>query len=182
MSRPDHHERANHFIDWEPLTRFDTIFDESREPHDFVTEAWDASERRFVADRAATVRGGTPYGVTRGPGSFASTEPRSTCLQPGTFSRSPVPIAPHDDAESPRSACHFIDGEPEANNENRCDDDTCYGADRDAETSQNPHTGTHDLVFEVWDFAGQVYEAQKTVTVRSHESFARSLERREQED
>jgi hypothetical protein len=67
----------------------------------------------------------------------------------------------------PSAAQLYIDGALVVNNAAQCATGSqCYGGDSYVQTTQDLAAGSHDLVFKLWDTAGNVYEAQKTITVR----------------
>jgi hypothetical protein len=147
----------------EPEKRFDTTFSVAPGTHFFVTKAWDTSGRSFVADRTVTVYEGKPS-----PTCPAATNAASICLPSGTTSNSPVPILANGDTgtDIATAAQLYIDGTLIVDNKAQCaPDDSCYGADSYVQTSQALAAGSHNLVFKIWDTAGNVYEAQKTITV-----------------
>lgn len=146
----------------QPVTNFNTTFSEPVGAHSFVTKGWDASGRSFVADRTVTVYSGTP-----GPVCSAAADSASICLPSDATSDSPVLILANGDtgAYIPTAAQLYIDGSLVVNNGAQCSGTTCYGADSYVQTTQTLSGGSHDLVFKVWDTNGNVYTAQKTLTV-----------------
>lgn len=147
----------------EPVTSFNETFPVSTGSHLFVTKAWDASGRSFVADRNITVYSGTP-----GPVCYAAQNSASICLPSDASSSSPVLILANGDSEDsvPTAAQLYIDGTLVVNNQAICEYGACDAADSYVQTSQNLSAGSHLLVFKIWDMAGNVYEAQKTITVQ----------------
>jgi hypothetical protein len=146
-----------------PVTSFDTTFPMSDGTHFFVTKGWDTSGRSFVADRSVTVYTGTP-----GPVCSAAQDSASICLPAGDTSSSPVEILANGDVGDslPSAAQLYIDGKLVVDNEANCGTtDECWGGVSYVQTTQDLSSGSHDLVFKVWDTAGKVYEAQKTITV-----------------
>jgi hypothetical protein len=148
----------------EAVTSFDTTFDLDTGTHFLVTKAWDSSGRDFVADRTVTV-----YKGTAGPVCPAAPDSASICLPSGDTSSSPVFILANGDTGDliPTAAQLYIDGNLVVNNKAQCNGttDDCYGGYSYVQTTQTLSPGSHNLVFKVWDTAGNVYEAQKTVTV-----------------
>ena len=145
------------------VTSFDTTFSVADGTHALQTKAWDTTGRDFVADRTVTVYSGTP-----GPVCAAGYEAASICLPAGDTSSSPVAILANGDVGTSvaTAAQLYIDGKLVVDNKSQCSGGTnCYGADSFVQTTQDLDSGSHDLVFKVWDVAGKVYEAQKTVTV-----------------
>ena len=146
----------------EPVTSFDETFPVSDGAHFFVTKAWDASGRSFVADRSVTVYTGTPGQVC-----YAAQNSASICLPSGDTSGTPVEILANGDvgASVGTSAQLYIDGKLVVNRKATSEYGGYYGVDTFVQVSEALTPGTHDLVFKIWDLAGNVYEAQKTVTV-----------------
>lgn len=145
------------------VTSFDTTFSVAAGTHALQTKAWDTTGRDFVADRTVTVYDGTP-----GATCAAGYEAASICLPSGDTSSSPVQILANGDAGTSviTAAQLYIDGKLVVDNKSQCSGGTnCYGAVSYVNTTQDLDSGSHDLVFKVWDVAGKVYEAQKTVTV-----------------
>lgn len=146
-----------------PVTNFNVTFPENLGTHLFVTKAWDASGLSFMADRTITVYDGTP-----GPVCPAATNSASICLPSRETSGSPVLILANGDTgvNIPSAAQLYIDGTLVVNNQAQCfSSSQCYGGDSYVQTRQILTPGSHDLVFKVWDTGGNVYEAQKTITV-----------------
>lgn len=146
-----------------PVTSFNQTFSTDTGTHLFVTKGWDTSGRSFVADRTVTVYEGTP-----GAACPAAPDSASICLPSGATSSSPVQILANGDTGSSiaTAAQLYIDGTLVVNNEADCSGSgACYGGDSYVQTMQDLDAGSHDLVFKVWDTAGNVYTAQKTVTV-----------------
>lgn len=137
----------------QPVTSFNTTFPTSLGTHFFVTKAWDASGRSFVADRTVTVYNGMP-----GPVCPAATDSTNICLPPNASSSAPVTIVANGNSGTvvPTAAQLYIDGTLAVNNQN-----SSY-----VQTSQNLSSGMHQLVFKLWDASGDVYTAQKTITVQ----------------
>ena len=147
----------------EPVTRFDAAFPVADGTHLFVTKAWDASGRSFVADRTVTAYTGTP-----GPVCSAAPESASLCLPAGDTSRSPVTIVGNGNTgvTLASSVQLYIDGKLTIDNHSpACAYQGCYGVDTAIQTTQDLASGTHHLVFKIWDNAGNVYQASKSVTV-----------------
>ena len=145
-----------------PVSSFNTTFPVSDGTHFFVTKAWDTSGRSFAADRTVTVYSGTP-----GPTCDVTPESASICLPAGDTSSTPVQIlANGDTADSvPTAAQLYIDGKLVVDNKATCSGGMCWSAVSFVQTTQDLAPGSHDLVFKIWDLAGKVYEARKTVTV-----------------
>jgi hypothetical protein len=146
----------------EPVTSFDETFPVSDGSHLLVTKAWDQSGRSFVAERTVTAYTGTP-----GPVCYAAQNSASICLPSGDSSSSPVEILANGDtgANIPTAAQLYIDGQLVVNNQAIYEFSEYNAADSYVQVSESLAPGTHDLVFKIWDQAGNVYEAQKTITV-----------------
>lgn len=148
-----------------PVTSFNTTFAVGVGTHFLVTKGWNTSGRDFVADRTVTVYKGTP-----GPVCPAGTDSANFCLPSADTSSSPVLILANGDtgASLPTAAQLYIDGNLVVNNRADCvgTTDLCSGGDSYIQTTQKLSAGAHNLVFKVWDVAGNVYKAQKTVTVK----------------
>ncbi len=146
----------------EPVTSFDTSFAESLGTHFFQTKGWDGSGRAFVADRTVTVYSGTP-----GPVCAAAPEAASICVPSGDSS--PVTIVANGDSglAVPTAAQLYINGSLVVNNEGYCypTSGNCAGGTSSVETTQNLASGSYTLLFKLWDANGDVYTAQKTITV-----------------
>jgi hypothetical protein len=146
-----------------PVIHFDRTFAEDLGSHYFVTKAWDQSGRDFVADRTVTVYDGTP-----GPVCPAARDSANLCLPSVDTASSPVEILANGNfGTSIASAAQlYIDGKLTV--DNKCDyfqAEGCLETATWVQTTQDLAAGTHLLVFKVWDSAGKVYEAQKTITV-----------------
>jgi hypothetical protein len=146
----------------EPATSFDTTFPVSDGSHSFVTKAWDQSGRSFVADRTVTIYSGTPGSVC-----YAAQDSASICLPSGDTSSSPLEILANGDTGTSlaTAAQLYIDGKLVVDNKAISENGGYYGVDTYVQVSEDLSSGTHDLVFKIWDMAGKVYEAQKTITV-----------------
>jgi hypothetical protein len=146
----------------EPVTGFNETFPVDTGSHLFVTKAWDQSGRSFEAERTVTVFDGTP-----GPVCAAATDSAAICLPAGDTSSSPVEILANGDTGTSvaTAAQLYIDGKLVVNSEATCEYGGCYAADSYVQTTQDLPAGTHLLVFKIWDAAGSVHEAQKTITV-----------------
>jgi hypothetical protein len=146
----------------EPVTSFDETFPVDDGSHFFVTKAWDTSGRSFVADRMVTVYSGSP-----GPVCYAAQKSASICLPASDTSSSPVEILANGDTGTSiaTAAQLYIDGKLVVNNQAIYEYGAYNAADSYVQVAETLSKGTHDLVFKVWDMAGNVYEAQKTVTV-----------------
>jgi hypothetical protein len=144
------------------VTSFDTTFPVTDGTHLFVTKGWDSSGRDFVADRTITVYSGTPY-----PACPATPGTANICLPSGAASSTPVHILANGGTDAiPTAAQLYIDGDLVVNNEGYCvSNGYCQGGTSYVDTTQSLSSGTHDLVFKLWDTNGDVYQASKTVTV-----------------
>jgi FG-GAP-like repeat/Bacterial Ig domain len=144
------------------VTSFTKSWTEPAGTHLFVTKAWDDTGLSFRSDRTVTVYNGTP-----GPACPTAENAAAICLPGGATSSSPVQILGNGWTENvPTAAQLYIDGDLVVNNQacNPSGDD-CYGGTSYVNTSQTLSSGTHDLVFKLWDNKGNVYTAQQSVTV-----------------
>jgi hypothetical protein len=146
----------------EPVSSMNTTFAADLGSHGFVTKAWDQSGHSFEAERTVTVYDGTPGAVCP-----ASTDAASICLPAGDTSSSPVTILANGDTGTSvaTAAQLYIDGKLVINNQATCEYGYCYSADSYVQTTQDLSGGSHLLVFKIWDMAGKVYEASKTIDV-----------------
>jgi hypothetical protein len=145
----------------EDVTSFTEPFSLGVGSHLLVTKAWDETGLSFRSDRTINVYNGTP-----GPTCAAAYETASICLPSGTTTTSPVQIVANGySAWIPDAAQLYIDGDLVVDNEGCAPDGGCYGGTSYVDTTQSLSNGTHTLVFKLWDADGNVYTAQKTVTV-----------------
>lgn len=146
-----------------PVTSIDTTFPVTGGSHFFVTKGWDTSGRSFVGDRTVNVFSGSPGAVCP-----AATDSASICLPSGTSSTQPVHILANGNTGTsvPTSAQLYVNGTLVVNNKGYCyTNGNCAGGTSYVDTTQNLSSGTYDIVFKLWDAGGQVYQAQKTITV-----------------
>lgn len=144
------------------VSTFETTFAEPLGPHLFVTKAWDASGLSFRSDRHVTVYNGTP-----GPACPAAAGSADICLPSGTTSGSPVHILANGyPAWIPTAAQLYINGDLIVNNQGCDGSGSCTGGTSYVDTYQTLSPGTYDLVFKLWDADGNVYQAEKSVTVQ----------------
>jgi len=143
----------------QPTTGFNIALPESLGPHLLVTKAWDAKGISFRSNRRITVYSGTP-----GPVCPAYPASASLCLPSEVTASSPVHIlangATHSNGTSsavPTAAQLYVDGSLVVN-------DTSGSTVVDV--VQPLSTGTHELVFKLYDANGFVYSATKNVSVR----------------
>ncbi len=142
-------------------TSFERSFAEGLGTHLLVTKAWDQSGISFQTNRRVTVYSGTPGSVCP-----ATPETANICLPQGTTSVSPVHIVANGSTSAvPTAAQLYIDGSLVVNRKGCDSQGGCYGGTTYVDTMQSLSSGSHDLVFKLWDANGNVYTAQKTVTV-----------------
>lgn len=142
--------------DWE----FNTV--ESPGLHFFVTKAWDAAGISYRTDRTIHIYNGTP-----GPACAAAQNSASVCLASGLSSVSPVQILGNGwTLNVPTAAQLYIDGKLVVDDKG-CDasGNNCNGGTSYVDTTQSLSSGTHSLVFKLWDSKGNSYQAQETVNV-----------------
>ncbi len=151
----------NNLVYSEDVSSFNTTFAEPPGTHFLVTKGWDASGRSFRSDRTVTVYSGTPY-----PACPAAYERASICLPSGSTSSSPVHILANGWAPTLTTAAQiYIDGDLVVPGTNCNSDGACSGSSSYVDTTQGLSSGSHTLVFKLWDANGDVYTAQKTITV-----------------
>lgn len=140
---------------------FTQSFDLAPGPHFLVTKAWDDTGLSFRSDRLITVYSGTPY-----PACPAAPNAASICLPSGATSSSPVHILANGYASwVPTAAQLYIDGNLVVNNQGCPQSGGCGGGVSYVDTIQSLSSGDHDLVFKLWDANGNLYQAEKMVTV-----------------
>ena len=144
------------------VTSFTKSWSENVGPHEFVTKAYDDTGVSFRSNRSITVYNGTP-----GPTCPTAENAAAICLPGGETSASPVRILGNGWTPNvPTAAQLYIDGDLVVNNK-ACNPqgNDCYGGTSYVDTSQSLSSGSHDLVFKLWDDKGNEYTAQQTVTV-----------------
>lgn len=145
----------------EDVTSFTHSFTLGPGPHLLVTKAWDATGLSFRSDRNITVFSGTPY-----PACPATYQSASICLPSGGSSASPVHILANGwSVAAPTAAQLYINGDLVVDTDNCTGSGNCLGGTSYVDTTQSLSSGSYDLVFKLWDADGNVYEAQKTITV-----------------
>ncbi|HEX4007739.1 MAG TPA: VCBS repeat-containing protein [Acidobacteriaceae bacterium] len=138
-----------------------TTFTEAAGPHFLVTKAWDAKGLSFRSDRHVTVYNGTP-----GATCAAAQGTASICVPEGTSGSSPMHIVANGaPAWVPTAAQLYINGDMVVDNKGCDSNGDCGGGTSYVDTTQTMASGSYDLVFKLWDADGNVYEAQKTITV-----------------
>ena len=152
----------NNLVYSQNVSSFTTTFAESLGTHFFVTKAWDANGLSFRSDRHITVYSGTP-----GAACPAAAGTASLCLPSGATSSSPVHILGNGyPAWIPTAAQLYINGNLVVNNQGCDSNGSCPGGTSYVDTWQTLSAGTYDLVFKLWDADGNVYQAEKSVTVQ----------------
>ena len=141
---------------------FDRRFSIAPGTHSLVTKAWDSSGMSFRSDRIITVFSGTA-----GAACPAAPESANICLPPGNTSGSSVHIlANGSTATIPTAAQLYIDGDLVVNNQGCNASGNCGGGTSYVDTMQALASGSHSLVFKLWDANGNVRTAQKSLTVQ----------------
>jgi hypothetical protein len=136
------------------VKQFDRTFTEGVGSHFFVTKAFDAKGVSFRSNRYVTVYSGIPW-----PACPAALGTANICLPSGTSSSSPVHILANAYAANVPSAVQlYVDGSLVVNN--------THGSTSYLDTNRTLAKGTHELVFKLYDASGNVYVAQKSVTVQ----------------
>ena len=144
------------------VTSFTKSWAEPVGTHLFVTKAWDDTGASFRSNRTVTVYNGTPW-----PACPTAENSASICLPGGTTASSPVHILGNGWTQNvPTAAQLFIDGDLVVNNKG-CDPsgDNCDGGTSYIDTTQSLSSGTHQLVFKLWDNKGNAYGAHQSITV-----------------
>ena len=122
--------------------------------HFFVTKAFDAKGVSFRSNRTVTVYSGMPW-----PTCPAALGTANICLPSGASSSSPVHILANGyTANVPTAVQLYVDGSLVVNNNS--------GGSSYLDTTRTLASGTHELVFKLYDASGNVYMAQKSVTVQ----------------
>lgn len=143
------------------VSSFDRSFAVNPGTHFFVTKAWDNKGVSFRSDRHVTVYNGSP-----GPACPAAAGTANICLPSGTSSSSPVHILANGyPAWVPTAAQLYINGNLVVNSQGCNSSGDCGGGTSYVDTWQTLSSGTYDIVFKLWDANGNVYQAQKTITV-----------------
>jgi hypothetical protein len=143
------------------VTSFTQSFNTGLGSHLLVTKAWDDTGLSFRSDRTISVYNGTP-----GPACPAAYETANICLPSGTTTTSPVRIVANGYAAYiPSAAQLYIDGDLVVDNEGCDSQGGCDGGTSYVDRTQTLSSGTHDLVFKLWDADGDLYTAQKSITV-----------------
>lgn len=143
------------------VTSFTQSFNLAAGTHQFVTKAWDDTGLSFRSDRTVTVYNGTP-----GPACSVAHDSAKICLPAGSTTTSPVRIVANGwPPYIPSAAQLYIDGDLVVNNQGCNSEGACYGGTSYVDITKNLSSGTHNLVFKVYDTDGNEYTAQKTVTV-----------------
>jgi hypothetical protein len=152
----------NELVYSKDVSSFNITLPESLGSHLFVTKGWSHGVSFFSSDRNVTVYNGTPGVVCP-----AALDTASICLPAGATSDLPVMILANGNtgASPPNAAQLYIDNKLVVNNHGSCYQKSCTVGWSYVQTTQSLSAGTHDLVFKVWDAAGNIYSAQKTVTV-----------------
>ena len=144
------------------VTNFSILLSENPGTHLFVTKAWDATGLNFQSNRTVTVYSGTP-----GPACPAALDAAAICVPSQLSSHTPVQILGNGWTKNvPTAAQLYVDGDLVANNQGCTSSGSdCQGGTSYIDVDQTLSSGSHDLVFKLWDDLGNVYTAQKTVTV-----------------
>jgi hypothetical protein len=109
----------------------------------------------------------TLYNGTPGSVCAAALETAEICLPSGASSTSPVHIVANGyTSYVPTAAQLYIDGSLVINNTSCNNYGACPGGSSLVDTYQGLSSGSHDLVFKLWDANGNIYSADKTITVQ----------------
>jgi hypothetical protein len=143
------------------VNSFNSTFNEALGPHELVTKAWDAKGANFRTDRKVTVYSGTP-----GATCAAALGTAEICLPASSSSASPVHILANAyTAAVPTAAQLYVDGKLVVNSTGCNSWGDCLGGTSYVDTEQTLASGSHALVFKLWDADGNTYVASETVTV-----------------
>jgi hypothetical protein len=127
-----------------------------------VVKAWDYTGLNFRSQRHIHVYSGTPGAVC--PAALGAA---NLCLPGGATSSSPVHIVANGYTPNvPTSAQLYIDGTEVVEDDGCIPSGGCIGGSSAVDTYQVLGAGAHDLVFKLWDADGNVYTAEKSVTVQ----------------
>jgi len=152
----------NNLVTSQNVKSFDLSLTEAPGPHWLVTKAWDASGLSFRTNRKITVYSGTP-----GPTCPAAQATANICLPATTSGSSPVRILANGaTANVPTAAQLYVDGTLVINKTNCDSHGSCPGGTTYIDTTQTLAAGTHSLEFKLWDAQGNVYTAQKSITIQ----------------
>jgi hypothetical protein len=146
------------------VNSFETTFTEALGAHALTTKAWDAKGASFLSNRNIVIYSGTP-----GSTCAAALGTAEICLPAsgsGGSSASPVHIVANGYTSAvPTAAQLYIDGKMVMNSDGCNAFGDCLGGTSSVDTEQTLSSGTHRLVFKLWDANGDTYVASKTVTV-----------------
>ncbi|MGO4517825.1 FG-GAP repeat domain-containing protein [Terriglobus sp. 2YAB30_2] len=146
----------------QPVSSFDQSFPMNNGANFLVVKAWDYTGLNFRSERHINVYSGTPEPVC--PAALGTA---NMCLPSGATSGSPVHILANGYTPVvPTSAQLYIDGHLTIEDDGCIQNAGCVGGSSSIDTYQALGTGNHDLVFKLWDANGNVYTAEKTVTVQ----------------
>ncbi len=136
-----------------PVSSFTIALPEGVGEHLLVTKAWDANGVSFRTDRRVTVYDGTPGDVCA-----AAPDSASLCLPASATAASPVRILANGATTAiPTAAQLYIDGSLVL-------DDTTQSTVIDV--TESLASGSHELVFKLFDSDGRSFSASETLTVR----------------
>lgn len=147
----------------QPVNSFSTTIQPSLGKHLLVVKAWDATGLSFRSERNIIVYSGTPTPTCSAPYQGAS-----ICLPSMSTSSSPVRVLANGWTPNvPTSAQLYVDNAL-VYNDKECDSSgsNCDGGTSFLDTDVALSSGTHNLVFKLWDNKGITYTAQEIVTVQ----------------
>lgn len=136
-------------------------YNDSQGVHSIITKAWDTAGLSYRTDRTINVYNGSP-------GAACPTAENAAALCITTTSvNGPEIIGNGWTANVPTAAQLYIDNRLVVSNQ-ACNQNgnNCYGGTSYVAIPNNLAAGSHNVVFKLWDSTGNVYTAQKTVTVQ----------------
>ncbi len=151
----------------QPVTSFNQNSAMSPGANFLVIKAWDYTGLSFRTQRNITVYNGTP-----GSTCWADSLQANICLPNTATSTSPVHIVANGYAnhsyqpDVPTAAQLYIDNALVIDDRGCGSDGECPGGVSAVDTYQTLSPGDHDLVFKLWTADGDVFTAQKTITVQ----------------
>lgn len=145
-----------------PVSGFHRSFQLGEGSFYLVAKAWDYTGLNFRSVRHVTLYNGTPGSVCA-----AALGTAEICLPSGASATVPVHIVANGyTSYVPTAAQLYIDGSLVINNTSCNNYGACPGGSSLVDTYQGLSSGSHDLVFKLWDANGNIYSADKTITVQ----------------
>ncbi|WP_263417067.1 FG-GAP-like repeat-containing protein [Terriglobus albidus] len=146
----------------QPVSSFDQSFPLNNGANFLVVKAWDYTGLNFRSERHINVYSGTPEPVC--PAALGTA---NMCLPSGATSGSTVHILANGYTPVvPTSAQLYIDGHLTMTDDGCIPNGGCVGGTSFIDAYVSMPAGSHDLVFKLWDANGNVYTAERNVTVQ----------------